>query len=432
MPSSWSTGGAPACGTAKLLVCQYHSWAYDTEGRLKNVPDERDFAGLDRDERALVSLRCEEWDGWIFVCADLETAPLREWLGPIPGQLAELGGERLRFIGRQSAEFTCNWKLAVHAFMEIYHVRTVHPDSAALLYDPRRTTSCSYSVFPNVTIVPDPAASPFIVAWPTGVDSCRLELSWFGADWGEGDPPVEHTGRMDLFETIIAQDTANLAPMQASLRSAAAPMCCSAIRNGSSTTSNDMSTWRSATPCRASSGSPGARPPDRRRQRTRHRTRHRHRSDPGTRSLTHADHFLAHHRSQPGLRARPAAGSSSAIRRTSRPTPPRWGLYNVAMAPETLVEVRFDPETGTVKYLGRFREDWAFNLQLSGMDWSLEGQSDPTLHHVSYQGSRPGRIRSPMTCKETSSSPAGRSSPTTCSLKMTDRSPVLCPISPSR
>lgn len=108
------------------------------------------------------------------------------------------------------------------------------------------------------------------------------------------------------------------------------------------------------------------------------------------------------------------------------------GLYNVAMAPETLVEVRFDPETGTVKYLGRFREDWAFNLQLSGMDWSLEGQSDPTLHHVSYQGSRPGRIRSPMTCKETSSSPAGRSSPTTCSLKMTDRSPVLCPISPSR
>jgi len=68
------------------------------------------------------------------------------------------------------------------------------------------------------------------------------------------------------------------------------------------------------------------------------------------------------------------------------------GLYNVAMAPETLVEVRFDPETGVVKDLGRFREDWTFNLQLSAMDWSLEGQSAPTLHHVVYQGSRPGRI----------------------------------------
>ncbi len=68
------------------------------------------------------------------------------------------------------------------------------------------------------------------------------------------------------------------------------------------------------------------------------------------------------------------------------------GLYNVAMAPETVVEVRFDPETGQVKDLGRFREDWAFNLQLSGIDWSLEGQTAPTYHHVAYQGSRPGRI----------------------------------------
>ena len=68
------------------------------------------------------------------------------------------------------------------------------------------------------------------------------------------------------------------------------------------------------------------------------------------------------------------------------------GLYNAAMAPETIVEVLFDPESGQVKDLGRFKEDWAFNLQLSGMDWTLEGLSDPTLHHVSYQGCRPGRI----------------------------------------
>ncbi len=253
------------CGTARLLICQYHSWAYDTQGRLKNVPDERDFAELDRDDRALVSLRCETWDGWVFVATDDTAPPLLDWLGPIPGQLAELGGEQLRFVGRQSAEFTCNWKLAVHAFMEVYHVRTIHPDSAALLYDPRRTslamfegghnrltidkrpemsflnqehgtpfdndsvgelirtTSTSFSVFPNVTIVPDPGAFPFIIAWPIGVDSCRLELVWFGADWGDGEPPAEHTVRMELFESIIAQDTANLAPMQASLRSAGCP-----------------------------------------------------------------------------------------------------------------------------------------------------------------------------------------------------------------
>ncbi len=72
--------------------------------------------------------------------------------------------------------------------------------------------------------------------------------------------------------------------------------------------------------------------------------------------------------------------------------PSSVGLYNMAMVPESLVEVRFDPDTGRVKDLGRFREDWGFNLQLSAMDWSFEGLSAPTLHHVDFQGCRPGRV----------------------------------------
>ncbi len=72
--------------------------------------------------------------------------------------------------------------------------------------------------------------------------------------------------------------------------------------------------------------------------------------------------------------------------------PAAMGLYNMAMAPETLTEIVFEPDTGKVIERGLFREDWCFNLQLSAMDWSTEGLSSPTLHHVSYQGCRPGRI----------------------------------------
>ena len=68
------------------------------------------------------------------------------------------------------------------------------------------------------------------------------------------------------------------------------------------------------------------------------------------------------------------------------------GLYNMAMAPETITEVVFDPESGKVLERGLFKEDWTFNLQLSAMDWSTEGMSSPTLHHVDYQGCRPGSI----------------------------------------
>ena len=72
--------------------------------------------------------------------------------------------------------------------------------------------------------------------------------------------------------------------------------------------------------------------------------------------------------------------------------PASVGLYNMAMAPETIVEVLFDPESGRAIERGIYREDWTFNLQLSAMDWSIEGLTKPTLHHVTYQGCRPGNI----------------------------------------
>ena len=44
--------GAPvvrdACGKASVLRCQYHSWAYDTQGHLVSYPSSRDFVDLDR------------------------------------------------------------------------------------------------------------------------------------------------------------------------------------------------------------------------------------------------------------------------------------------------------------------------------------------------------------------------------------------------
>ncbi len=68
------------------------------------------------------------------------------------------------------------------------------------------------------------------------------------------------------------------------------------------------------------------------------------------------------------------------------------GLYNMAMAPETITEVIFDPDSGKVLEQGLFKQDWTFNLQLSAMDWSIDGMSAPTVHHVTYQGCRPGTI----------------------------------------
>jgi all-trans-8'-apo-beta-carotenal 15,15'-oxygenase len=76
-----------------------------------------------------------------------------------------------------------------------------------------------------------------------------------------------------------------------------------------------------------------------------------------------------------------------------RPVEPALvGFYNTAMAPNSCSEVLFDPAIGASKQEALFVHDWTYNLELSAMDWSLEALREPTLHHIAYQGFRPGTV----------------------------------------
>ncbi len=256
--------GAPvvrdSCGTSRRLTCQYHSWSYGLDGGLRAVPDDRSFAGLDTSDLALQPVRCESWDGWVFVNEDPEAGSLEDHLGPLRDQMAEVNGRSLRRIGRQVHRVEANWKVVVDAFLEVYHIRTVHPDNAALLYDDStvtvamlpnghsrltvgvrpemlgvmdpspaaqnptvgtllRETSTSFGVFPNVVAPLDDGAFPWMCMWPVDDRTTELELQWFAPGWGEGDTPEENTMRMTLFETVMGQDTANLGAIQRSVES---------------------------------------------------------------------------------------------------------------------------------------------------------------------------------------------------------------------
>jgi phenylpropionate dioxygenase-like ring-hydroxylating dioxygenase large terminal subunit len=256
--------GAPVvrdeCGTARRLTCQYNSWSYDLSGTLRAVPDARSFAGLDQDALGLVPVRCETWEGWVFVNEDPDAEPLTEFLGPLCEQMLEVNGPSLRRVGTQVHHVAANWKAMVDAFLEVYHIRTVHPDNAALLYDDStvtvamlpnghsrlsvavrpellgvmdpspvadnpsvgqlwRETSTSFGWFPNVVAPLDTGAFPLLCMWPVDHRTTELELQWFAPDWGDGDMPDEHALRMTLFETVMAQDTSNMAAIQRSVES---------------------------------------------------------------------------------------------------------------------------------------------------------------------------------------------------------------------
>ncbi|MCX7620036.1 MAG: carotenoid oxygenase family protein [Acidimicrobiales bacterium] len=76
-----------------------------------------------------------------------------------------------------------------------------------------------------------------------------------------------------------------------------------------------------------------------------------------------------------------------------RPVDPALvGFYNMAMAPSSVSEVSFDPLTKTATREAFVCEEWSWSHQLSAMDWSTEGISAPTRHHIVFQGFRPSAI----------------------------------------
>jgi all-trans-8'-apo-beta-carotenal 15,15'-oxygenase len=78
---------------------------------------------------------------------------------------------------------------------------------------------------------------------------------------------------------------------------------------------------------------------------------------------------------------------------TGRPVDPALvGFYNMGMSPSSISEVVYDRRHGTGEVVAVHRDERSWNLELSAMDWSLEGTTEPTLHHVAYQGCRPGGV----------------------------------------
>jgi len=55
--------------------------------------------------------------------------------------------------------------------------------------------------------------------WPTSDTTTDLELRWYAPAWAGDEVPQEHLDRMVLFDTVMAQDQANMAPIQASISS---------------------------------------------------------------------------------------------------------------------------------------------------------------------------------------------------------------------
>jgi len=132
-------------GTKDTFVCGFHGWSYDLEGKNTYVLDPEDWKGALTPERTCLSeLKVDTWAGYVYVNMDPDCGPLRDFLEPAASLLDPFELGKMRYKWRQWAVYPCNWKTAIEAFMEPYHVAGTH--SQLLKYGEYYAYSKAYGI----------------------------------------------------------------------------------------------------------------------------------------------------------------------------------------------------------------------------------------------------------------------------------------------
>jgi choline monooxygenase len=257
--------GAPVVRTAegragKVLVCGYHGWSYDRQGKLHSVTDKRDWPALAANCRNLVPLRCECFGNWVFVCEDPAAEPLDEFLDPVARYLRHLPLTHLRLVNRREFDVQCNMKVLIDNFLEAYHFKLLHAHTTNRIFDnsgtsvhlwrnghsmmlspnrrddwvdpgalgmPEMASSTaierhhnpSYCLFPNLIIPVSPTGMPCVAVWPKTVRTSSMEVLWFAPDWGGGPREPLWETRIANFDRIVDEDIQFAEPMQETIES---------------------------------------------------------------------------------------------------------------------------------------------------------------------------------------------------------------------
>ena len=113
-------------GSAVRLVCPYHQWSYDLDGRLLFARQVAE--GFDKSAYGLKGIACESVAGYLFVClaeTPPDFAPFRRMIEPYfaPHRLAEAKVAHESTIIEKG-----NWKLVMENNRECYHCSANHPE----------------------------------------------------------------------------------------------------------------------------------------------------------------------------------------------------------------------------------------------------------------------------------------------------------------
>ncbi|WP_343559337.1 aromatic ring-hydroxylating oxygenase subunit alpha [Kiloniella sp. b19] len=125
-------------GNKKVVVCPYHSWAYELTGQLRAGPNLKKVPGFDKSEICLTEVRTEDFLGFIFVNLDDNTPSMDEWFPGVRDEIREFVPHVTDLAPLEWVEIPehCNWKVSIENYSECYHCPTNHPTFATGVIKP--------------------------------------------------------------------------------------------------------------------------------------------------------------------------------------------------------------------------------------------------------------------------------------------------------
>ena len=116
------------CGHTNQFYCRFHGWSWNIDGTNRVTIGPEDWCGALNDENlTMKQVKVGLWGGWVWLNMDPDCEPLEKFLAPVIRMLGPFETEKMRYAWRQWLYFPCNWKAALGAFSESYHVHASHP-----------------------------------------------------------------------------------------------------------------------------------------------------------------------------------------------------------------------------------------------------------------------------------------------------------------
>ena len=240
-------------GTTHNIVCPYHAWTFDLDGRLKAARRAERMPTFDRGEICLDQVAVEEFGGFVYVNLDPRAVPLAEQAGDLAAEIAHWAPDvaKLTHAKRLTYDVATNWKNVIDNFLECYHCHIAHKEFVSLVdmrtyevrthgiwsshfaeagkeantaYDVSGATVVQHSVWwlwPNTCLLRYPGRGNFMVFQVVPAGPERTLETWdFYLETTELDE-IERQSVRYIDEVLQAQDIALVESVQRGMRTPA-------------------------------------------------------------------------------------------------------------------------------------------------------------------------------------------------------------------